>query len=249
MNKDKKRPVLTTMSMGLFLTLTIGFKKYKINLFINKLIYFMEMIKVPAKKQISREMILSAAFELLRKGGREAVNVKALANRLHCSTQPVYLSFSGMDALRTELGATALQKFAEEMQQMSEDGVIRLYGMQYIQYAMKEKEVFKFLFMRQNSFDEMKQLLRPITEQAIQELMKRYEIDHEEAHYFHDQLWMHTHGIAAMAATEFCQWDMKKVERMLSECELYLGRKYETTSKAVVSDKTAFNIEEKMMRE
>ena len=203
---------------------------------------------MPARKQITREMILAAAFELLKEGGIEAVNVTALAKKLHCSTQPIYLSFSGMDALREELSVMTLQKFAEEMQQMSGGDVIRLYGMQYIQYAMKEKEVFKFLFMRQNSFDEMKQLLRPITEQAIQELMKQYEIDHEEAHYFHDQLWMHTHGIAAMAATEFCQWDMKKVEKMLSECELYLGRKYEKQSKADVSDKMTFSIDEKTMK-
>ena len=191
----------------------------------------MEMIKMPAKKQISREMILAAAFELLKEGGIDAVNVTALARKLHCSTQPIYLSFSGMDALREALRALAVQKFADEMLEMSGDGIIRLYGIRYIRYAMKEKEVFKFLFMRQNAFEEIRQLLQPITEQAIQELMKQYNIDHDEAHYFHDQLWMHTHGIAAMAATEFCQWDMEKVERTLRECELYLGKKYEKTGK------------------
>lgn len=30
----------------------------------------------------------------------EAVNIKALAKELHCSTQPVYLSFASMDELR-----------------------------------------------------------------------------------------------------------------------------------------------------
>ena len=33
----------------------------------------------------------------------EAVNIKALAKELHCSTQPVYLSFASMDELREEL--------------------------------------------------------------------------------------------------------------------------------------------------
>ncbi len=185
---------------------------------------------MPAKKHITREMILDAAFELLEEGGIEAVNVTALARKLHCSTQPIYLSFSGMDALREALRERVVQEFAKEMEQMSGDGVVRLYGIRYILYAMKEKEVFKFLFMRQNSFDEIKQLLQPITDRAIQDLMKQYDIDRDEAHYFHDQLWMHAHGIASMAATEFCQWDLNKVEKMLNECQNFLGKKYEKVS-------------------
>ena len=60
---------------------------------------------------------------------------------------------------------------------------------------------------------------------AISRLMDRYGLDYDEAHYFHDQLWMHTHGIASMVATDFCQWDMDKVERMVEECHALLSRK------------------------
>lgn len=42
-------------------------------------------------------------MQLLKKSGMEAVNIKALAKELHCSTQPVYLSFASMDELREEL--------------------------------------------------------------------------------------------------------------------------------------------------
>ena len=44
---------------------------------------------MPAKKQVTREMILSAAFALLRERGVRAVNVKDVAKRLNCSTQPI----------------------------------------------------------------------------------------------------------------------------------------------------------------
>ena len=63
---------------------------------------------MPAKKQIPRDKILAAAFELLREGGIEAVNVKALARRLNCSTQPIYLSFSRMEELRSALVSEAV---------------------------------------------------------------------------------------------------------------------------------------------
>ena len=191
---------------------------------INKYIYFMEAV-MPAKKQVTKEMLLSAALALLREGGAEAVSVKALAGRLNCSTQPVYLSFSGMDALRGELSALAVRELLEAVGYGRKEAT--LYGMDYIRFAVREKNLFRFLFMRRNAYEELKESLRPILEDSIGRLMERYHIGREEAHHFHDQLWMHAHGIASMAATGFCEWNMDKVARMLAECEQYLGRKYE----------------------
>lgn len=71
---------------------------------------------MPAKKQVTKEMILGAALRVLMEGGTEAVNVKSLAAELGCSTQPIYLSFDNMDALRKELIPTAVNKFVELMQ-------------------------------------------------------------------------------------------------------------------------------------
>ena len=180
---------------------------------------------MPAKKQITRDMILSAAFEMLKTGGMDAVNVKALAKKLNCSTQPVYLSFASMDELRTELSTIAVDTFLEQIQ--SDNTNTNLYGMAYIQFAQKEKELFRFLFMRQNAFLEMREALTPIMDRSISRIMQKYQIPYEEAHHFHDQLWVHTHGIASMIATGFCDWNMDKVEKMLAECEQYLSRKYE----------------------
>jgi len=55
---------------------------------------------MPAKKQISKEAILQAALEIVRECGLSAVNARNLAKKLQCSTQPIYLSFTGMDELK-----------------------------------------------------------------------------------------------------------------------------------------------------
>ena len=179
---------------------------------------------MPAKKQITRNMILSTAFEMLRTGGMDAVNVKALAKQLNCSTQPIYLSFDSMDTLRMELSSMAVDTFLQQIQ--SNNATTNLYGMAYIQFAKNEKELFRFLFMRQNAFSELREALTPIMDKSISWLMEQYHITHEEAHYFHDQLWVHTHGIASMIVTGFCDWNMDKVEKMLAESVRYLSRKY-----------------------
>lgn len=180
---------------------------------------------MPAKKQITRDMILSTAFEMLKMGGMDAVNVKALAKQLNCSTQPVYLSFDSMDTLRTELSSMAVDTFLQQIQ--CNNATTNLYGMAYIQFAKKEKELFRFLFMRQNAFSELREALTPIMDRSISGIMEQYHISYQEAHHFHDQLWVHTHGIASMIATGFCDWNMDKVEKMLAESEQYLSRKYE----------------------
>jgi len=181
---------------------------------------------MPAKKQVTKEMILSAALELLRAGGPEAVNVKALAQRLNCSTQPIYLSFPGMEALRAELTARAVGFFKQSMEACG-DSAADLFGMPYIRFAMEEKALFRYLFMRPNALAEIREALAPMMERSISALMAQYRIGHAEADYLHDQLWMHAHGIAAMAATDFCVWDTDKIERMLADGRACFTREFE----------------------
>ena len=182
---------------------------------------------MPARKQITKEMILNAAMKLLRKKGFDALNIKGLAKELKCSTQPVYLSFSGMDELRNELIPLAVKEFENIMKNDNEDGIIRLYDISYIDFAKKESNLFCFLFMRENAFIETKRILTPIIEKSINELMEDYNISYEEADNLHDHLWMHTHGIASMIATKFCDWNMDKVKRMIKECKITFTKKYE----------------------
>lgn len=182
---------------------------------------------MPAKKQITKDMILTSALKLLKQSGLEAVNIKALASNLNCSTQPVYLSFRSMDELRTELIPFAVKEFEDYLKAQSKDGQARLYDMEYISFARQEPKLFCFLFMRPNAFAEMKRVLLPIIEESISILMETYGISHEEADFLHDQLWMHAHGIASMIATDFCDWNMEKAEKMLAESKKAFTWKYE----------------------
>jgi AcrR family transcriptional regulator len=179
---------------------------------------------MPAKKQISKEMILSASMELLMQDGMDAVNVKRIAKKLNCSTQPIYLSFENMDALRSELSAKVIEKFVSDM---NKDGTPDLFGMYYIRFAKKEKNLFRYIFMRENAFEELRPVLDPMIEASTKRLMEEYSISKEDALYFHDQLWMQAHGIASMIATDYCNWNLEKVERMLAQCKADMGRRYE----------------------
>ena len=58
---------------------------------------------MPTKIKISKDMILDAAFEIVRKDGIEKLSNRELANKLKCSIRPIYYQFENVDEMQQEL--------------------------------------------------------------------------------------------------------------------------------------------------
>ena len=58
---------------------------------------------MPSSPKIKKEDMLQAALELVSQNGYAALNIKAVASKLGCSTAPISWQFGGMDGLREEL--------------------------------------------------------------------------------------------------------------------------------------------------
>ena len=52
---------------------------------------------MPPRSKITREMIIDAAYEIVRESGEGSLNARSIADRLGCSTQPVLYVFRTMD--------------------------------------------------------------------------------------------------------------------------------------------------------
>ncbi|MDY3849355.1 MAG: TetR/AcrR family transcriptional regulator, partial [Bullifex sp.] len=55
---------------------------------------------MPPRSKITREMIIDAAYEIVRELGEGSLNARSIADRLGCSTQPVLYVFRTMDEIR-----------------------------------------------------------------------------------------------------------------------------------------------------
>lgn len=55
------------------------------------------------KQRITKEMVVSAAFEIARNSGMEQVMVKNIADKIGCSVQPIYSYCKNMDGLRQDV--------------------------------------------------------------------------------------------------------------------------------------------------
>ena len=108
-----------------------------------------EKIAMPTKIRISKDMILDAAFEIVRKDGIEKLSNRELANKLKCSIRPIYYQFENVEEMQKELYLKIEQYFYKFILEnmVEEIPKYKQVGINYIKFAKKEKKLFQTLFM------------------------------------------------------------------------------------------------------
>lgn len=175
---------------------------------------------MPAKKQITKEEIIDAAFRIVRKYGKEALSIRTIAAECRCSTQPLYLSFSGISEIEEQL----IKKIEEEFEKTIDKEIAskkypeyKAVGMGYIRFAKEESNLFKLLLMRDRSSGEDKDWDNRSFDYSTFIIMKNYGLYKDEAYKMHAEMWVFVHGIATMFATGYLDWEWETVSEMLTD--------------------------------
>lgn len=163
---------------------------------------------MPPTVRFTRDAVLHAACQLMRREGMEALNARAIAKELGGSTQPIFRLFTNMEDLHRELilyVARQFQAHAEADMAQSDSPYIQLCTT-YLLYGRDEPELFKLLFMRdrvsegqysdQTNFDLVFNIIKRETP-----------LDDETAMRFFERTWLFIHGLAVCIATKYipCQ--------------------------------------------
>lgn len=174
---------------------------------------------MPRKFMFTREEIIDAALNLTRKGGISALTARALGTELGSSSRPVFGLFKNMEEVQQEVfkaADTLYQSYIKDGMESEKYPPYKAIGMAYIQFARKEKELFKLLFMHdrtQGNMEEINAAVKPFVEILRQKLG----LNEEDAYLLHLEMWMYVHGIAAMIATSYLEWDREYISRMLTD--------------------------------
>lgn len=182
---------------------------------------------MPPRNKVTKRAILDAAVELTRSG--EPLNARALAQRLGCSTQPIFSNYATMEVLRADVIAAGMERYHQYLSEEMGNGKYPLYkasGMGYIRFALEEKELFKLLFMRDRTgeaiTDDVEEL-RPI----LALIQEKTGMSFERARQFHLEMWIYVHGIATMLATNYLPWTMEDISDMLTDAFEGLRMRFE----------------------
>ncbi len=103
---------------------------------------------MPSSPKIPKETILKHALEMLIQDGYSSINIKSLARRIGCSTQPVSWHFGNMENFRSALTEYALDYANAKMLSASEGmSAFSNAGIGYIDLAFDEPNLFRYLYM------------------------------------------------------------------------------------------------------
>ena len=175
---------------------------------------------MPKKIKISKDMILEAAFEIVKNDGIEKLSNRELANKLNCSIRPIYYQFENVEEMQKEL-YIKIEKYLYKFltSNMAEDiPKYKQIGINYIKFAKKEKKLFQTLFMSDTGltpdafvskagkdYKEIEKLVRISTN-----------LKDDDIKDFHTKMWIFCHGIATLVANGTVKLTDNQIEQLLS---------------------------------
>ena len=175
------------------------------------------------KVQISKEIILQAALEMLIRKGYSAINIKTLSKKIGCSTQPLVWHFENMEGLRKALAEYALNYANEKMRSCMQNGMETFvdFGIAYINLAFDEPNLFKYLYMSGESGFQAGgfYVLVNADENAIiaGQIAGYLKISEEDASHFLQNIMIYTHGLASFIASGIITSSKEEVKAMVKQ--------------------------------
>lgn len=155
------------------------------------------------KQKITKEMVVTAAFEIAREKDGEIgqITVNSIAKKLSCSVQPIYTYCHSMEQLRKDV----MEKAREYVKAFSasvfdKNDPFRSTGQAYLKLAKEEPNVFKmFMLSRRENIFSLQDLYEAEADPRIAGIIsENLNISEENARQLHLNMIIYTIGIGAI---------------------------------------------------
>lgn len=171
------------------------------------------------KEKYTKEELVGKAVEMVREKGFDNLGIRSLADYAGVSTQPICRHFGNIKELNACVLSAINDLYEDFLKKEVQSGQYPPYkaaGIGYVNFARKEPELFKALFMRSRKNEDGEK--EDAAFDAIsQKVAERYKIDYADARKFHLMMWLVVHGIASQIATEYLNLSEADVSDILTE--------------------------------
>ncbi len=177
---------------------------------------------MPPKAKFTKEEIIEAALNIVKKDGFEALTSRALGTYLGSSARPIFTVFQSMDEVQQAVIESAKALYKEYVHKgLTWEHPFKGVGTQYILFSVNEPKLFQLLFMtEQPQIPDLSGVL-PLIEESYEEILlsiqKDHGIDKPFAERLYQHLWIYTHGIATLCATKMCRFTSEEISNMITE--------------------------------
>ncbi len=160
---------------------------------------------MPPKQTITKEMIIAAAFDLVRQKGKTALSARNIAAALSCSTQPIYSCFSTMKDLEEIVTKKILDFIIRTYltgSSFSDDPFFSM-GLGYVNLAKTDPHLFDMIYMSDHTQKLFGNSFYPKRKAGLVQTMKKdATLSQLETNTLTDilaHMWIYTHGLAMLA--------------------------------------------------
>lgn len=165
---------------------------------------------MPPRAKITKEMVIDAAFEIARDEGAENVNARTVSKKLGCSTQPVMYHFAKIEDMKKAVYDKSNWFHTEYLMNVNpcEDVMLGI-GLNYIRFAVKEPNLFRFLF--QSGFAVENNILQMVDAEelkpVISAMQKEMQLNEKQTKEVFLTLALFVHGYASIIANNSLEFD------------------------------------------
>ena len=164
---------------------------------------YQQGVSMPAKTKITRDQIIEEAFEMVREGGWQTLTTRAIADRLHISTMPIYVHFKSMNLLEEEIVKKALESLLEYQLENHTGDILLDPGLGYVRFAQEEPHLFKGITDNKHA-----ELFRKHGRKDFQFMLKRFsntpkfsDVPPAQMRTLLFMLWIFLHGLACLTSS------------------------------------------------
>ncbi|MDE6149451.1 MAG: TetR/AcrR family transcriptional regulator [Ruminococcus sp.] len=177
---------------------------------------------MPPKCRFTKEVIVQTALDMVRSDGIETITARALGDRLGSSSKPIFSLFKNMEEVQQEVINAARDVYNQYVKDgLLQEIAFKGVGMQYIKFARNESKLFQLLFMTEQAEKNDLFGILPLIDDNYNEILlsiqSQYGIEENPAKCLYRHLWIYTHGIASLIATNVCDFSEEETSDMLTE--------------------------------
>ena len=166
--------------------------------------------------KIKKEDLVKGAIKIIRDNGETELSARNLAKVVGCSTQPIFRLFKNMDDLKNTVYDDVYEIQKKYIENGKEHQIPFIgIGLSYIEFASKEKNLFKFLFMSEFSKDNNILDMADKDSNIIDMIVKSTGLSYESSKLIYIYTWLIIHGIASMMATTNSKLDSSEIETII----------------------------------
>ncbi len=177
---------------------------------------------MPPKAKFDKETIVSNALEIVRSAGMQALTARALGSKLQSSARPIFTVFDSMEEVQQEVLFRIRKLYASYIQTgLADPHPFKGVGTQYIRFAIEQPRFFRLLFMTERAqipgISDVLPLIDESYEAILQAIQTEYRLPPVKAKLLYKHLWIYTHGIASLCATDVCRFTQKEIGDMMTD--------------------------------